>query len=76
MPLNSAAEGAIARLMGASNAPPAPTVSQTTDQNPIAQLLRDHPELATRLKKGGSASSVSKRADGIAQRGKTKGRMR
>jgi hypothetical protein len=27
------------------------------------------------MKKGGSISSASKRADGIAQRGKTKGRM-
>jgi hypothetical protein len=29
----------------------------------------------TGMKKGGSVSSASKRADGIAQRGKTKGRM-
>ena len=30
---------------------------------------------AMKLKKGGKVSSASKRADGIAQRGKTKGRM-
>ena len=36
-----------------------------------------HPRTGTTYKKGGSvkASSASKRADGIAQRGKTKGRM-
>ena len=30
---------------------------------------------AANMKKGGSVSSASKRADGIAQRGKTRGRM-
>jgi hypothetical protein len=29
----------------------------------------------TSMKKGGSVSTASKRADGIAQKGKTKGRM-
>jgi hypothetical protein len=33
------------------------------------------PKKATGMKKGGSVSSASKRADGCAQRGKTKGRM-
>jgi hypothetical protein len=32
-------------------------------------------EKEEKLKKGGSVSSASRRADGIAQRGKTKGRM-
>jgi hypothetical protein len=31
--------------------------------------------MQTGMKKGGSVSSASKRADGIAQRGKTKGRI-
>ena len=33
------------------------------------------PKKATGMKKGGSVSSATKRADGCAQRGKTKGRM-
>ena len=33
------------------------------------------PGMVSRMKKGGKVSSPSKRADGIAQRGKTKGRM-
>jgi hypothetical protein len=33
------------------------------------------PLKAKNLKKGGSVSSASSRADGIAQRGKTRGRM-
>jgi len=36
---------------------------------------RRKPELLRRFKKGGKVSSASKRADGIAQRGKTKGRF-
>lgn len=35
------------------------------------EMLRD----AAKMSKGGKVSSASKRADGIAQRGKTKGRM-
>jgi len=34
-----------------------------------------HPRTGATYKKGGSVGSASKRADGIAQRGKTKGRM-
>lgn len=36
---------------------------------------RRKPELLRRFKKGGKVSSASTRADGIAQRGKTRGRM-
>ena len=32
-------------------------------------------EMAVKKRKGGTVSSASKRADGIAQRGKTRGRM-
>jgi hypothetical protein len=42
----------------------------------VAQLAKEHPELFTKMKKGGKVSSASSRADGIAQRGKTKGMMR
>ena len=33
------------------------------------------PQMAPRMKKGGKVSSASKRADGIAKKGKTRGRM-
>ena len=36
---------------------------------------RRKPELLPKLKKGGKVGSASKRADGIAQRGKTRGRI-
>jgi hypothetical protein len=71
--------GFIAEAMKAiDNAGPAPSGSQnsSTDGGMLAQLMRDHPELVSRMKKGGKVSSASSRADGIAQRGKTKGRMR
>ena len=44
----------------------------TTEQNiPAVDTMGN----VTGMKKGGKVSSASKRADGIAQRGKTKGRM-
>ena len=43
----------------------------------MAKLKKVAPKVAKQMgyKKGGSVSSASKRADGIAQRGRTKGRM-
>jgi hypothetical protein len=72
--------GFLAGIVNAINkAGPAPSGGQGNDGNDgngvIAQLMREHPELAPRLKKGGKVSSASKRADGIAQRGKTRGKM-
>ena len=69
--------GLLAGAVDAINkAGPAPSGGQGNDGNGyIAQLMRDHPELIPRMKKGGKVSASS-RADGIAQRGKTKGRMR
>jgi len=46
---------------------PAPTPTPTPDAVP---------KEPTGMAKGGSVSSASKRADGCAQRGKTKGKMR
>lgn len=43
------------------------------EKNPDSALAKINKVLG--YKKGGSVSSASKRADGIAQRGKTKGRM-
>ena len=40
-----------------------------------AEKAREHTRGAKGMKKGGKVSSASSRADGIAQRGKTKGRM-
>jgi hypothetical protein len=42
---------------------------------PQLGLGEDRAMQSSGLKKGGKVSSASKRADGIAQRGKTKGRM-
>ena len=47
-------------------------VMGTKEQNDAAQARLD--KAPTKKAKGGKVSSASKRADGIAQRGKTKGR--
>lgn len=58
----------------------APSSSASTDGGEagfglVARLAKEHPELFTKMKKGGKVSSASSRADGIAQRGKTRGTM-
>lgn len=45
------------------------------DLDPKAMMQRMNEDYDDSYKKGGKISSASKRADGIAQRGKTKGRM-
>jgi hypothetical protein len=47
------------------------------DSDKMASRMGVNPNtlLPSRMAKGGSVSSASKRADGIAQRGKTKGKM-
>lgn len=43
----------------------------------LSKMMQSLPQAGAKMKKGGSvkASSASKRADGIAQRGKTRGKM-
>lgn len=50
-------------------------VMGTPAQNKAAQERMDAAAKKKKFSKGGSVSSASKRADGVAQRGKTKGRM-
>ena len=50
--------------------------SQAKDQDASVKAQKIGVNLTHRFSKGGKVSSASKRADGIAQRGKTKGRMR
>ena len=56
----------------------APKVNEgaTYEAKPFKSVLpdKDYTDMPT-MKKGGSVSSASKRADGIAQRGKTRGKM-
>ena len=49
--------------------------SQAKDQDASVKAHKVGLTLTHRFAKGGKVSSASKRADGIAQRGKTKGRM-
>ena len=49
--------------------------SQAKDQDASLKAQKLGLTLTHRFSKGGKVSSASKRADGIAQRGKTKGRM-
>lgn len=70
-----------ASMMGAKAMPAAstPMVAPAPAQsfNPMAAPARPLGVgmRTAAMKKGGSVSSASKRADGVAQRGKTKGRM-
>jgi hypothetical protein len=50
-------------------------VMGTPEQNRMAQERMDKAKKAKGMKAGGKVSSASKRADGCAIRGKTKGRM-
>jgi len=50
-------------------------VMGTPEQNRIATEQMDKVKKSKGMKAGGKVSSASKRGDGIAQRGKTKGRM-
>jgi hypothetical protein len=62
---------------GRKSAPAAPKskFSDTGKSVRLNALLKSIPGNPFGLKKGGTVSSASKRADGIAQRGKTKGRI-
>jgi len=72
MGLNSAAVSGLNALTGATPSPVAPP-TDVGDNSVLARLLREHPEMATRMKKGGMTASA--RADGCATKGKTKGRF-
>jgi hypothetical protein len=70
----------VAQNFGAS--PPAAAIANNASKEDAFANLRNairrqHPELPqdTPMKKGGKVSTASSRADGVAQRGKTKGRM-
>jgi hypothetical protein len=54
---------------------PKMTEGATYEAKPFKSVLPDADYTAMPMKKGGSVSSASKRADGIAQRGKTRGKM-
>jgi len=51
------------------------TEGATYGAKPFKSVLPDEDYTAMPMKKGGSVPSASKRADGIAQRGKTRGKM-
>ena len=59
--------------------PPSPddmgSIQSLAPKTPRQMKARGDLRAAMGMKKGGSVSSASKRADGCAQRGKTKGRM-
>ncbi len=53
-------------------------VVKSESAKPAAPMSREKKEMmrdAAKMSKGGKVSSASKRADGIAQRGKTRGKM-
>ena len=56
-----------------------PVASTTQPESGVSQTFNIQPALAaaqpTQMKKGGKVSSASKRADGCATKGKTRGRM-
>jgi hypothetical protein len=54
---------------------PKMTEGATYGAKPFKSVLPDEDYAAMPMKKGGSVPSASKRADGIAQRGKTRGKM-
>jgi len=54
---------------------PKMTEGATYEAKPFKSVLPDEDYTAMPMKKGGSVPSASKRADGIAQRGKTRGKM-
>jgi hypothetical protein len=62
---------------GRKSAPAAPKskLSDTGKSVRLNALLKSIPGNPFGLKKGGTVSSASKRADGIAQRGKTRGKV-
>ena len=51
-----------------------PKASEILEEDELHGTTRGPKGVEPELKKGGKVSSASKRADGIAQRGKTKGR--
>lgn len=54
---------------------PAPSAAMMQKFGPPGQIAKGAPRTMGGMKKGGKVSSASSRADGIAQRGKTKGTM-
>jgi hypothetical protein len=60
---------------GGGGGPGAREMQLGSDLDPKAMMRRMNEESDDSYKKGGKVSSASARADGIAQRGKTKGRI-
>jgi hypothetical protein len=69
------AQAAVNNMASKAPSPPAPAPSKS--MMPPPKMINRFFQAAKnmRLSNGGKVSSASKRADGIAQRGKTKGRM-
>lgn len=55
--------------------PPAPTKRKMTREEIKAQLEKAGQKVPKNFAKGGAVGSASRRGDGVAQRGKTKGRF-
>ena len=74
-PIRSFGKRLYENVMGtdAQNAQARQEMSAMDKKNPESTQAKVNKALG--MKKGGNVSSASKRADGIAQRGKTKGRM-
>lgn len=69
-------EGAMGKLLNPSEA--ARIAKEEADKVAVAEQQRTEARMqkaGATMKKGGKVSSASSRADGCAQRGKTKGRM-
>ena len=75
-PVGSVARGVIgsARSLGKAAKAVVGSRPKRTDEE-MGELTREVSKGMKNMKSGGKVSSASKRADGIAQRGKTKGRM-
>jgi len=68
-------EGMFGNLLGKKSENEAEKVLRDAAEQKAAQEKAMASATATPMKKGGSVSSASSRADGIAQRGKTRGKM-
>jgi hypothetical protein len=51
-------------------------MAKATMQKVASKAVKGHESRMHKMKSGGTVSSASKRADGIAMKGKTRGRMR
>lgn len=76
-PLYGAAtgEGMMGRMLNPDEATNIANKEQDEAEAAKKKAMYDHYNASAAMKKGGKVSSASKRADGIATKGKTKGRM-